>query len=382
MSRRKSNNPSSNSNFSREIIFNNRDAVIFIHSITKINNGKNIQNCSNGFFIKNYFIICPSEVVTINNKDIFDKILVTISNVSQSGKSYCYIASVVGVDASSNIAVLYINFDNEWNKHNPNINSHSYLKWSKSRNLSSTDVIYVIGNINNISKHSKETSENGALVGNIVNNRFVDPDGLIPCELLLLNNILTSGRNCGLPVLDQYGGIVGMTTYHQRYKNIAISEFFMRKPIRRLIQSFKKDVIESPYIIKMSHSYESSYEWYMHNKSWVGIAGRQMNSLDYFNETINKEIVGYYVTSKNEYFEIGDIVVSIDECPLGSRKGQISPALIMYRTPPGSSIKVIYKKLSEHYNEIHEINIITKSYPDILNYPWYCYDVLRRKNLF
>ena len=373
MSRRKSNNRS-NSNPFREIIFNNRDAVVFIHSITKINNELTIENRSNGFFIKNYFIICPSEVVTINNKEIFEEILVTISNVSQAGKSYCYKASVIGVDGSSNIAVLYLNFDDGWNKNNPTIENHPYLKWSKSRNLSSSDNIFVIGNVNNV--------DNGALMGTVVNNRFVDPAGLIPCELLLLSNILPSDRNCGLPVLDQYGGIVGMTTYHQRYKNIAISEFFMRKPIRRLIQMFKKDIIESPYIIKIANECSIHLVWFIHNKSWIGIAGRPMNSLDYSNETLNKEIVGYYVTSKNDFFEIGDIIISIDECPLGTRKGQIVPALIMYRTPPGSSIKIIYKKLSEHYNENHEINVITKSYPAVLNYPWYCYDLLRRKNLF
>lgn len=387
----------------QDIVFDTRDAVVNISSQSISPTDELIINHGNGFFIKGHYIICPSSLVIIppnpSNNTItrINKILITVSNVNRSGKSYSYEADVVGVDGASNIAILCINMDRKWNSINEPIRScHPFLRWGKSRSSSPGDTVIVIGEISGFDRLGLTTklmsgvSENGVVIGNIADNRYVSYGGSIPGELLLLSNIISSGLQSGLPIIDINGAVIGMYLHVEINKrlNIALSEFFMRRPVKALIRTFIDNFIPECYRGFIENIPHANNPFYRYNKACLGLSGILMSQIDFntnMNHTIitsdsgpdNKEIVGYRISNissnsplHNVIF-VGDIITHINTCPLGDRKGQISPSLIMWRVTPGSYVDICYKKESENFDKYHELKIITFPYDSFYDYPWY-----------
>lgn len=519
----------------RELACNLRDAVVSISGqtvLTSIDGTESIiTHNGNGFFIKGHYIICPADLVLVspaifdkkcrnpkynqkgnednderdndtednntednnmedNNdkKDYFypegtdgkylnsmirvSKILVDVSNVNGSGKSYGYVANIIGVDGAANIAVLCINMDNEWNRFSPPIRTcHPFLQWGKSRSSCPGDTIIVIGNISapstigllpgwmneSLTCHTNilqyPGSENGVIIGNISDNRYVFPGGQVPGELLLLSNVIAKGFQRGLPVITMDGTIIGMTlhihssihimnnsdnitmsnynttilhnayisderTFYPTY-NVALSEFFMRRPVKAIIRTYQDNCIPGHYVGFIEHVNDPIGNYYRFNKAWLGISGILMGQEDYntnisvsnimseITKTCNitivkvpmcdggtltngpkcKELVGYRVLSVLRdsplcgTFNVGDIITHINGCPLGDRKGQISPSLVMWRVRPGDAIFILYKKQSELFEIEHEIKVFSCSYVPFIDFPFYTFALKSLRNM-
>lgn len=401
----------------REIVCKIRDAVVTISGQIIYDEGSLITQRGNGFFIKGHYIICPSDLVLINPQTKLkripastsevvrvSRILVDVSNVNGSGQSYTYEADVVGIDGAANLAILRINPTNDWNVHNPSIRvCHPVLQWGKSRSSGSGDTIILIGNITAPIHDILPVSENAVTFGILSDNRYVFPTGHVPGELLLLSNVLPHG-NQGLPIITTYGTVIGMTIHvHGSYSyNVGISEFFMRRSVKALIRTYQDKSISERYQRFITLVKDPIGDYYSFNKSWIGIAGVLMDAQDYnttikdvtripmmkedsseqcsntlFNSTSCKEIVGYRVTSLVKGSVVdglitpGDIITHLNGCPLGDRKGQISPSLVMWRIDPEDKVKISYRKQEEHFQHNHDIVINTQSYPISLDFPFY-----------
>jgi hypothetical protein len=425
------------------------------------------------------------------------KILVDVSNVNGFGKSYSYEADIIGVDGAANIAILRINMSNHWNEHNPHLRIiHPFLCWGKSRNSCPGDTVMMIGNTMScvnigLSQINDTTlvTENAVVTGILSDNRYVFPGGQIPGELLLLSNIFSNGSQSGLPVITIQGYVIGMVVsiFHSQKisergltllpsYNMALSEFFMRRPVKGLIQAYQNKCVPDHYRGFIENTVDPIGNYLNFNKAWLGLGGILMNQNDFdtdfsinvghsgnifdfhgsFEENKNisisripvldhnnhnltnfsgldslkykrftsssKEIIGYRILSvynlnngprstpnlntelssvllsgfknpnpdqidsndltsswKNisplyEIISIGDIVTHINGCPLGNRKGQISPSLVMWRVRPGDYVKIIYRKQSERFTILYEISIRTKSYEPSLDFPYYSSD--------
>lgn len=394
------------------------------------------------------------------------KILVDVSNVNGSGQSYTYDADIVGIDGAANIAVLRIDPITEWNKSNPPIRvCHPFLQWGKSRSSCPGDTILVIGNIAAPSNVGLSTdikisagAENAVAIGNISDNRYVFPGGQVPGELLLLSNIMGKGSQRGLPVITIDGTVIGMTLFitssnlnSQSTYNIALSEFFMRRPVKALIRSYQDNAVPVHYRGFIQSILDPIGNYNRFNKAWLGIGGILMCQEDYntnihydisdasfpsgnlgggqcdlsvnfsripildddgqlSNGPDNKEIVGYRVLAiasptgttgifvpgnsptgslmpnlkHSPLYEIlsyGDIITHINGCPLGDRKGQISPSLVMWRVRPGDTVKIMYKKQSERFKNAHEVTICSSSYEPLLDFPFYAFPLSSLSNM-
>lgn len=397
----------------RELTCNLRDAVVTISGQTILTSEDNIQSITtqsgNGFFIKGHYIICPADLVLINpnHKGIqrVSKILVDVSNVNGSGKAYSYEANIVGVDGAANIAILFIDVNLIWNRDNPPIRvCHPFLQWGKSRSSCPGDTIIMIGNISSPVSTSNfilsyPGAENAVVVGNISDNRYVFPNGTVPGELLLLSNVITPGLQRGLPVITKEGTIIGMLLhiYSATFTyNVALSEFFMRRPVKALIRSYQDNKIPNHYIGFV----EDMTNYYRFNKAWLGISGILMGQEDYSTNLVNtgseyirapiiysdhlmngprcKELVGYRITSLmtdslRDIISVGDIITHINGCPLGDRKGQISPSLIMWRVCPGEMVTIEYKKQSEGFELVYQVKVRTESYTLSQDFPFYVF---------
>lgn len=220
----------------------------------------------------------------------------------------------------------------------------------------------------------------------------------------------------GLPVITTNGTVVGMFLHVENTTglHIALSEFFMRRPVKTLIRSFIDNNIPENYCDFVELVSDPINTYYRFNKSCLGLGGVLMSQND-FNTSINndltrtpvfydgpscKEIVGYRILAiassilpspffipgasppdslvptlpSSPLYEVistGDIITHINSCPLGDRKGQISPALLMWRVRPGDTVIVRYRKQSENFEGFHEITICTSSYEPFLDFPWY-----------
>jgi len=417
----------------RDIIYNVRDAVVNISSHSTLITNECTKTSiikGNGFFIRGHYIVCPASLVldmpctkpniddtnpshnkikdpdspiTCYNRFVKkDRILVAVSNVNGGGQSYSYEAKLIGIDGVANIAILIIDMVNKWNESNMPIQScHPFIYWGKSRNTCPGDTVIVIGDIN-VSSHIgltncrlSENSENAVVIGNIADNRYVSYGGMITGELLLLSNILSQGCNQGMPVITLDGKVIGMTVSSNKSEfNIALSEFFMRRPMKAIIKcSTEKDVpvVYKGFIERIDNDY------IRFNKGWLGLGGILMTQDDYNtkirfesecniirelnNKSISgccKNIVGYRIlvidtktSTIDNILQVGDIITHINNCPLGDRKGQISPSLVMWRVRPGNTVTINYKKESERFDTVHEGVVVTGSYDPSIDFPWY-----------
>jgi len=368
----------------RHLIYKLRDAVVMIsgHFIDDENNLNIIKG--NGFFIGGHYIICPTSLIMIKTKMV-TKILIEVSNVNGDGSSYSYSAYIIGFDGLGNIAILKIN-----NEGNPVLRvCHPYLSWGKSRNCCPGDDIIMIGDI--LGNHC---SENGICCGYLSDNRYVNSN--IIGELLLLDIYVRENDQCGLPILDYEGKIIGMYIGN----NVGISEFFMRRPLKHIVMAYHniptkfvnsdfryiKSWLGISAIISCQDDYETIIDknlkrTLMQNdkilsRDIIAIISCQddyetiidknlKRTLMKNDKIVSRDIIGYRILSMlniSPLYNIlheGDIITHINGCPLGDRKGQISPSLLLWRIYPGDIITVIYKKQEEKFEQVHECKINT-----------------------
>jgi hypothetical protein len=338
----------------RQLVYKCRDAVVMISGYF-INEEDLIIIRGNGFFIKGHYIICPASLIMMKTR-LVNKILIGVSDVNGDSLSYSYSGYIVGVDGAANIAILKIH-----NETIPTLRTcQPFLLWGKSRNCCSGDNILLLGDI--IGNHF---SENGVCCGYLSDNRYVN--GNIVGELLLLNTSITKNNQCGMPILNLEGKIIGMYIN----ENLGLSEFFMRRPIKNIIMTYQKQIISNN--TSFINKFVSSDFRYI--KSWLAISAIVSSQDDYEttidrkllinNKIVSRDIIGYRILSLldisplyNILFE-GDIITHINGCPLGDRKGQISPSLILWRIYPGDTINVTYKKQQEIFEFVHQCEVKT-----------------------
>lgn len=318
----------------RKLIYNIRDAIVTITN--------SIGHECNGFLIKNYYIICPATIVSNPLSDIY----VDVVNVNGLNQSYSYKVNIIGVDMKGNVCVLKIDHNDNWNKCNPVIDDklQPYLLWGKSRGTCPGDKIIVIGGTN---------TENSVTISYVADNRYVCYKNKIHGELLLINNCF---NKYGAPVININGKVIGMIVD----TDIALSEFFMRKPIKTIINAHLSGVIPEDYII-----IHPKYHFYIYIKASLGLELRLLKQKDYIFDTIGKfprQIIGYIIESMNDQIqnlESRDIITHINGCMIGDRKYQISPDLILWRIKPGDVVNLTYRKFKDGYEKMYDINVKT-----------------------
>jgi len=267
---------------------------------------------------------------------------------------------LIGLDEHVNVAVIRIDFSCQFNKNIPKLESyHPYLNWGGSRDVCPGDSVILLGDVS-----SQVTS---VVHATICHNRFTDPHGKIHGELLLLSE---KSAGIGVPAVAEYGRVLGMTLSDS---NIALSEFFMRRPVKAIIASYEsRETVYSKFIEPVCLG---NHTYFRYIKSCIGIKGELVTCSDYItslsveddNVVCNitddlynfHEIIGYRVTKGVNDIKVGDIITRINTCPLGNSKGQISPALVMWRVYPGDTVTVNYRKQEELFEFEHEVVVGT-----------------------
>ncbi len=125
---------------------------------------------SSGFFVKGHYILAPAHAVimppsltsVVNRYPFFQsqaalgtsvntmmrasRILVTVYQVNNRRESFVYEADLIGVDGTTDLAVLKINHGKQFNRCSPKIEKcHPYFKIGKSRAAKDREKVYLIG---------------------------------------------------------------------------------------------------------------------------------------------------------------------------------------------------------------------------------------------
>ena len=333
---------------------------------------------SNGFFIRkhsrHYLIVCPYATVMSGGK-----ILVTVPNVNNQDETYSYDAEIVGIDGAANLAFLRLPPKSDWNVLNPEItDKHPYFSPGKSLNLTPGESVTILGQLY---EHSDLP---GVLPGYVTNNRHVVSNQNVPGEFLALSH--QTGMD-GHPVVNRLGQLVGMTVKVPNSPlTLALSEYFMRRQIKSITETYEDGHPSSQY--REYLDVNGLHIRYV--KSWLGFHCLLMSAQDYnsvvdneersFSELSNgppdKPIVGYRIIGRNNKgvqcsIQIGDIITHIDDCPLGGRRGQVSPHLLLWKIAPKTEITLSYRVESEQFYHTRKTRVTTLPYPEKLDQPQY-----------
>jgi hypothetical protein len=198
----------------------------------------------NGFFITKHIIVCPAHLVlappnytlAYNQWPFIDdsissgsyqnvmsgpnRINVDVIDVNGSGHSYTYAATLLGVSGIGDIAVLYINPADPWNRNVPCIKEcHPHFKFGCSRKYKCGEKVFALGDPftrplpynNNWCTPLNKTRGHAFVQGTIADNRYLDYAGYAQPELVAVNMPIFD-RRAGLPLIDKFGHVIGMQT--------------------------------------------------------------------------------------------------------------------------------------------------------------------------
>lgn len=201
----------------------------------------------NGFFVDQHLIICPANlvlappdstlaynrwpfsanrIVAANfQSDIMtraNRIFVDVSNVNGGTHTCTYQADIIGVYGFGDIAILYIDSDAVWNTGVPCIKKcHPHFRFACSRRYRDGLPIYAIGNLgtrslggfaqSNSNSSLNSNQGKGIFEGVIVHSRHTDHIGYANQELIVVD-LQVYAHSTGLPLINAYGHVIGMTT--------------------------------------------------------------------------------------------------------------------------------------------------------------------------
>lgn len=216
----------------------------------------------NGFFIKGHYIVCPAHLVllppsltsvahrfpfnlplpalgTIRDEMVrASRILVSVNNVNGKKRGFVYEAELIGVDGAGDVAVLKINFDEEYNRGcSEKIQKcHPYLSWGSSRASNAGQKVWLIGDYVTSNQNARAYNAAGAVVeATLSDNRYVDYEGFALSEQVLVSGPAYAFSS-GLPIINCKGYVIGMQTAD-------VSAF---RPLAADVQSFGIGFVAGP----------------------------------------------------------------------------------------------------------------------------------------
>jgi S1-C subfamily serine protease len=355
-----------------------------------------------GFFIRDHYIVTVGHgvifkpinitiddtAITVDRSPVatggsftrFQRFLVNVYNVNDSGKDYTYMARLVGVDGAGDIAVLKIHQDDKWNRDHPHIDSRQpYLKWGDSRQYAPGNALSIIGN-------SLGKDALSIVTGTVRNNRFVDHTGTVVYESITTDAHINPG-NSGSPMIDIFGKIIGMASYTETVDGFNAengggpSQNFMEHVVKAIIHGDRN------HCTKIFDQFGSFYKYF---KGYLGISWTVRDRPTEIPLTtkngshFDKRIIGINVTNVDDglisgqespflnIIDVGDVItdIKIDDTSsqIGSLSHQITPTVFTWYTHSRDHVKLTYYKASEEFLVKRYVHAKLKKFPLMYDY--------------
>ena len=271
-----------------------------------------------GFMVKGHYILAPAHLVLIpptlsgvvNRYPFFNyqgtlptatmfntmtrasRILVTVYQVNNRKESFVYEADLIGVDGSSDVALLKINHAKQFNRCSPRIEKcHPFFKIGKSRATKDGEKVFLMGDYVTSSLDIRGHHSDGAISEGIVSDhRFVDPTGNISAELVLVSAPAYSFSS-GLPIINGQAEVIGMQTCDLSVVSPRLNITTADLPVT--VQSTGIGLVAGPSTYFMKHAIKRFLKAECDDKNWK-------------NNVVNiKDPVGAYYALNKGYLGIG-----------------------------------------------------------------------------
>jgi S1-C subfamily serine protease len=185
------------------------------------------------------------------------RILVDVFSGKESKTAYSYEARLIGVDGAGDIAVLAIDSNSAYNHGNPCLDAECLaLKWGDSKQACTGSQVFGIGDIAGNARDIRATAMfNGITEGVLVRHRQIDFLGVAQQEFLAVD-FQASAISSGIPVLNQHGHVLGMTTWSTAEVEETCSPTFPvgQGLVAAISQRFLQPVVEALINTDQRHS--------------------------------------------------------------------------------------------------------------------------------
>ncbi len=341
-------------------------------SFNSISASDDIFSCSGFFITPNGYLVTAAHCVlsdTFNNTtqryDPLVEFFVSISNVNGvSGVNRVLTGRLVGYDQIADIAVLKVD----------GLTNQQYLSWGKSRQTPIGSRLYILGNPGGLDEDSFSS-------GIVRDNKYNGEFPLYYVESVLTDGTIISG-NSGGPLLNAVGQVIGLSNYGIGSSNQlggGVSQYVAETIVNRIIQY---DLAGRPVRTDYNASnptltIPSSHPYILNDGSCIyGALGATLLQIPkwfvpYLNSSLYQGGYVYDVEPSSDlvnYISSDDIIMTIDNQPLGLFKNQITPHSVLINKLPGNSVTITYYKYSEGYSILHTNTIIVSRYPNSANF--------------
>jgi S1-C subfamily serine protease len=361
------------------IFFSNRSGANIYHrsydaccSFNSISASDNIYSCSGFFVTPNGYLVTAAHCVlseTFNNStqryDPLVEFHVSISNVNGvSGVNRVLPGRLVGYDQIADIAVLKID----------GLTSQQSLSWGKSRQTPIGSRLYILGNPDGV---DEDSFSSGIVRDNKYNGEF--PSFYVEC---VLTDATIIGGNSGGPLLNAVGEVIGLSNYGIGSSNQlggGVSQYVAQTIVNRIIQyDLAGRPVRNDYnALNSSLTTPTLHPYIFNDGSCIyGALGGTLLQIpkwlvSYLNSSLYQGGYVYDVDPSSDlknYVSVDDIIMSIDNQPIGLFKNQITPHSVLFNKLPGNSIIITYYKYSEGYSILHTNTVIVSRYQNSLNF--------------
>lgn len=303
-----------------------------------------------GFFIKNekgnHYIITCAHVVSSTENGTLELCDDIYSLVSPS--LITYRAEIVCVDTISDVALLKINSNHDYNKSLPTLEKNQCLDFETS-NVKTSDDIMVVGYPLGINSFSLSS-------GKVRDGKFVSSTMFIPTDMILINCPVYQG-NSGSPVINQQGKVVSILNFVYQNDD-KIYEGFGGGVKCDILSHIANQMIE--FDSNPSHpSYDSKNKIY--KRPFLGLTNTKMilfynipTLKDKYNFKENKAIgfkgdLSKYRNSLPSDFHNNNIITKIDNQEVGIFHSSVGNILLKKNI--GETITIEYYQMSNNKYE-------------------------------
>lgn len=263
----------------------------------------------NGFFLAGKHIIAPAQLVLLppsltavvnrypylenipddlgriqNQMVRASRILVTVHNVNNCGKSYLYEANLVGVDGAGDIAVLEISKCSDFNDTNPKISScHPHFSLGGSEFMKAGQKAYLMGDYatNAISDRRTISLRPTIIEAKISDAHHLERSGWVLPQMIVVDASVYSFRT-GMPILDSAGRVIGMQTTNINEQGLVggPSSAFMRPVLKYLINALWR-YRNNDSKGRLEQIRDPLGNYFRYRKSYLGLAYDVFDGADY-----------------------------------------------------------------------------------------------------
>lgn len=348
-----------------EVWLQNRNAVVSLTMEFKNSDGKSSFFFGSAFFISEdgYLATAAHNIVTNDSEGEgfveglhlgrASRVIASVTGWDGTDQVRTAECRIVGVDGAGDIGVLKIE----------DLKSQTHVRFGDSLNtLRNGDTVFLLGDP--LGQDAQSCSH-----GVVRDNTYVDPSGNQPVESVLVDCI-GYGGNSGSPVFDSRGLTVAIYTF-----GLYQTEGFGGGASQAILQPVAEAIVEADRGNVLYPGGDQVDQRGDYRKGFSGIIWNTYRAIDqvkigFEDPHLIGILVGRAGPPWNSELRPQDLVLSLDDEPMGNLPGFRGPSVVTWKKKPGDTVRVRYqRRLTDGTTRTKTVILKLGSYPWNLDYP-------------